>query len=423
MEAFLNSSANMTTQKILKTETPIRILFVSTHSPEGPDYGARLRSRHISELLSRLGEVTVVIAGAYEKYVPSTIPKPSVLKPSAIVPYQAWRIKWGMERLRFEFSGRNMNFHGVGASDADCLKMQEMVAKHDLVWLHGLRIANGFKQWHWPKSILDIDDIPSGYYTSILNQASGIKQKLRALRQIKIWKRHEALIFDRFDSMAVCSTEDHAHFGKSDRVFVVPNGFDIPTDPPARIRANPVRLGFVGTLEYAPNVNGLRWFIREVWPSLQKKIPGAVLRVMGKHSESPEWRATKNVEGLGWVENADLEMASWALTVVPIFEGGGTRVKISNAFSRKCPVVSTTLGAHGYDIQHDRELLLADSPADFATACERLITQPDEASRLANTAWESFLKKWTWDANIPRLQKIIKSTLDRQKKHEAKSKT
>jgi glycosyltransferase involved in cell wall biosynthesis len=355
----------------------------------------------------------VVVAGSYEKYVPDAVPRKGILKPREVMYFEDWPIGFGMGRLRHEFSSGNMNFHGVGASAADCRKVEGLVSQNDLVWLHGLRIANGFKRWRWPNSILDIDDIPSEFYKSVASQATGLKARLKAMRHIVLWKRHEARIMERFDSVGVCSHQDKNHFNNPNRVFVLPNGFDVPESTPVHAPSTPPRIGFIGTLEYSPNLNGLRWFIREVWPSIRHKLPGAALRIMGKHSESSEFTTTPGIEGLGWVADSDAEMATWACTVVPIFEGGGTRVKISNAFSRKCPVVSTSLGAHGYDVQSDRELLLADTPTDFAAACLRVMENPSLGDRIAETAWEAFLKKWTWEANLPTLQNLLKSTLAR----------
>jgi glycosyltransferase involved in cell wall biosynthesis len=108
-------------------------------------------------------------------------------------------------------------------------------------------------------------------------------------------------------------------------------------------------------------------------------------------------------------------MSTWTMTIVPIFEGGGTRIKISNAFGRKCPVVSTSLGAYGYDVTNQHELLFADSALDFARACLRLIEDPELSEQLANTAWEKFLKQWTWDANGPRLERAIRFVTERNR--------
>jgi glycosyltransferase involved in cell wall biosynthesis len=87
--------------------------------------------------------------------------------------------------------------------------------------------------------------------------------------------------------------------------------------------------------------------------------------------------------------------------VIPLRHGAGTRVKIADAFSRKCPVVSTRLGAFGYEVQHRQELLLADAPAEFAAACISLIKEPASGATMAERAFAAFLKNWTWDAIAP----------------------
>jgi glycosyltransferase involved in cell wall biosynthesis len=89
--------------------------------------------------------------------------------------------------------------------------------------------------------------------------------------------------------------------------------------------------------------------------------------------------------------------------VVPVRLGAGTRVKIAQGFSLKCPVVSTSFGAYGYDVKDRVELFLADTAETFAEACIRMICHPIEANAMANRAWEQFLRKWTWDAIAPRV--------------------
>jgi glycosyltransferase involved in cell wall biosynthesis len=89
--------------------------------------------------------------------------------------------------------------------------------------------------------------------------------------------------------------------------------------------------------------------------------------------------------------------------VVPIRMGAGTRVKIVHGFSRKCPIVSTSLGAHGYDVADGRELYLADSPEQFSSACIKAVREPKQAAEMADRAWREFLEKWTWEAVRPRV--------------------
>jgi len=388
-----------------------RILCLTSHAPQGQEHGARLRARHVLHQLSRFADVRLVLAGSYEKYAGEPDPQPNPSRPSHIFDFQPWDVQGMGERIRRELGSNYLNTHGVRASENDRRHLIELIHEHDLVWVHGLRVANGFNLWKWPKTILDIDDIPSEVNKTVMARAQGPVAKLRALRKLCQWKRHEARLFERFDAVAVCSDPDRAHFGNSERVFVVHNGFDVPSEALARLPSVPARIGFIGALTYAPNANGMRWFLRDVWPAILQQAPDTTLRLVGRNSANPEWTSFPNVQGLGWVADADSEMATWSITIVPVFEGGGTRVKISNAFSRKCPVVSTRLGAYGYGVANDRELLLADRAADFAAACLRILTDTSLSDRLAKTAWDAFLEKWTWDAAAPRLEQAMRFVL------------
>ncbi len=81
--------------------------------------------------------------------------------------------------------------------------------------------------------------------------------------------------------------------------------------------------------------------------------------------------------------------------IVPIKFGGGTRVKIAEGFARKCPVVSATIGAFGYGVRNGDELLLADRADDFASACVRLLRNPQLGEALSEKAHRLFLQQWT----------------------------
>jgi glycosyltransferase involved in cell wall biosynthesis len=396
-------------------QSVMKILYLTSHAPQGQEQGARLRARHILRVLSQFAEVRLVLAGAYEKSTETLEAHSNPSFPSEVYDFQPWSIGGVFDRIHRELGCRYLNTHGVKATDQDRRRLLILIREYDLVWVHGLRIANSFNLWRWPKTILDIDDIPSAVSKTGIVHGKDVEAKLRAFRRFRMWKRHEAHIFERFDAMAVCSEPDRAFFGNSERVFVIPNGFDAPSKILVRRPSSPVRIGFIGSLEYPPNAKGLRWFLQEVWPSILKSTPDATLRLVGRSSDDIEWAANRNVEGLGWVADADTEMSTWTMTIVPIFEGGGTRIKISNAFGRKCPVVSTSLGAYGYDVTNQHELLFADSALDFARACLRLIEDPELSEQLANTAWEKFLKQWTWDANGPRLERAIRFVTERNR--------
>ena len=120
----------------------------------------------------------------------------------------------------------------------------------------------------------------------------------------------------------------------------------------------------------------------------------------------------QDIDGLGYLDDATDEISSWSTMIVPIRVGGGTRVKIAEAFSRRCPVVSTTLGAFGYEVTDGVELVLADNSESFANACVRLINDRVLATKLSDTAWTRFLREWTWDSIGGSVEEVVRMCID-----------
>jgi glycosyltransferase involved in cell wall biosynthesis len=114
---------------------------------------------------------------------------------------------------------------------------------------------------------------------------------------------------------------------------------------------------------------------------------------------------------LGFVEDPASEIASWSAMVVPVLHGAGTRVKIADAFSRRCPVVSTPLGAFGYRVESGRELLIAGTASDFAAACISLIRNRETGKKMAEQAFKAFLQNWTWDSITPSVRAAAEEAL------------
>lgn len=391
--------------------TPPKILCLTSSNPAEPDNGGILRVRNIFQRLSRIGQVRLVLAGDFQDLsltIGSQLAGFELVDVMRFQPTGRWSLA---DCWRNEFDPGFLNTNHSQACPADRARLEQLIAGHDLVWVHNVQLANRFGLWRWPHSVLDIDDIPSSQYRTELAQAAGFPARLRARRQVRLWRRREEKLLERFDAVCVCSEPDRKLFGDSDRIFVLPNAFSTPAKLPERNPATPPRVGFVGDFRHPPNHQGMRWFTEKVWPHLLEKIPAARLRVMGKDGTAQPWLARNNIDVLGWVADTQGEMATWSLTVVPIFSGGGTRVKIAEAFSRKCPVVATSLGAYGYDVTDGRDLLLADSAENFTAKCLEILNQPATGQILAENAWKKFNENWTWDKQAERIDQVVQTIL------------
>lgn len=381
-----------------------KILYLTSHDLNAADYGAVLRARHTAQMLAQYGEVGVVLGSRHKDVLKNAFASQAGFELLHKIHFTPTQYSF-LRRQRQKLDRYFIDIEGCQTAPADCLKLKSLMGEHDLTWIHGLETASRFDIWRWPATVLDVDDIPSSLYRLRLSQSKNLYDKYWNMRQMLLWRRNEKQLSERFDAICVCSKLDRGLLGGGDKVYVLPNGFDAPRQNAIRHPVNPPQIGFVGTFIYWANCDGVRWFINHVWPRILEKVPQARLRLAGERGES--LFGGQNIDALGWVPDMEQEMANWSLSIVPVLAGGGTRIKILEAFSRKCPVVSTSLGAYGHDVQHERQLLISDSATGFAENCLRLLEQPAEGEWLAKNAWESFLRTGKWDNQAKCISHIV----------------
>lgn len=142
---------------------------------------------------------------------------------------------------------------------------------------------------------------------------------------------------------------------------------------------SPYDLAYVGTMWY-PNLHGLLWFIEKVLPRVRIRYPNTKLHIVG--SGSPSGKLLSAINGqksvVFWGQRRDERgiLAGAGVFVVPLFIGAGTRIKIMTAWSLEIPVVSTTIGAEGLSCKQGIDILIADSPDEFADCIIRLLSDP-----------------------------------------------
>ena len=390
-----------------------RILFVTGHCPYGPSYGGMLRTLHIARILRRCGELGMVLMPfrAIDATMLQKVRDEFDLR--AVLHLDKRTSRAISSRWKREIDPYSANTQGYTLGDEGSVIMDEIVKDYDLIWFHGITIPNSLGRRSWPCSILDVDDIKSQVYTGLAKGSGKWLSRVKAVRQAILWRRRERVLLDRFGILNVCCETDKLSLGDDARIHTIPNGFEAPTEEPLRLPASPPRIGFIGTLEYPPNVDGLRWFIKQVWPLIKAVRKDVRLRLVGLDTDAGISGEGSDIDGLGFVEDVSTEIAGWATSIVPINVGGGTRIKIAEAFSRKCPVVSTSLGAYGYQLESGRECLLADTPSDIANACLRLLDDRVYGDELAQRAWQRFCTEWSWEAIAPNVIAAVDACLTR----------
>lgn len=388
-----------------------RILYLTSCWPHEETFGGQLRALQIGRALQKVGQVTVAVVSSD---TPTTEVTRKTADEFAVEPPVRVDVEPNrglIPRLQWAFNPLFLNVHGCVANAVDRERLLNRIHDFDLVWVLNSRTPNILNQWHWPRAVLDIDDLPSAFQRTVSQNGAGLKEKLKAGIRMRLLQRRERFWKERFSVLSVCSETDRQSLGGGEHVHVIPNGFERPTREPQPHPGDPPRIGFIGLYSYSPNLEGMKWFVRECWPLVKAQVPLARLRLAGRDTDGPLKPNAQDVDALGYIDDPADEIATWSAMIVPVIHGAGTRVKIADAFSRKCPVVSTRLGAYGYDVKHGRELLLADDPKDFADACVSLVRDRAAASAMAERAYAAFLEKWTWDAIAPRVWAAVEDAL------------
>jgi glycosyltransferase involved in cell wall biosynthesis len=178
---------------------------------------------------------------------------------------------------------------------------------------------------------------------------------------------------------------------------VVPNVVRCPSPAGAAAAVKDGSLLFVGNFNHVPNVDGLAFFKDQVLPLLDGILPKVQVVVVGRSPVTDGARsAVAQLQQGGRfrfafdVPDCAPFYARSAASIAPIRFGGGTRVKIIESFAHRCPVVSTAKGCEGLDVEHGKQLLIADSPAEFAQACADLLRSPPLRQQIANTAYSFY---------------------------------
>jgi glycosyltransferase involved in cell wall biosynthesis len=203
-----------------------------------------------------------------------------------------------------------------------------------------------------------------------------------------------------------------------ERIVVVPNGVDpaywareAVAAPATEITPGTEALVFDGSMDYRPNVDAAQWMAREVWPIVRAARPRARLYIVGrKPTDAVEALARQpGVSVTGEVADPRKWVAAATVYVVPMRMGGGVRLKVLQAMSMGCAIVSTPMGAEGIEVRHGREMLVARNARDFAASTLVLLNDPYRRAQLGADARRTASERYAWEKLLPALDRLYPS--------------
>ena len=216
----------------------------------------------------------------------------------------------------------------------------------------------------------------------------------------------------------VCITKNDAESfrqnGCRKPVAVIPFGVE-PEDTP-QVEAEPDSLFHIGAMDWLPNQESIRWMLEEVWPVVHREVPQAKLYLAGR--KMPEQWMKAQIEGVsvvGEVPDAMYFIGSKKINVVPLLSGSGIRVKIIEAMSVGKTVVTTTVGAQGIDYTDGVNLLIANTPQEFASQIKRCLDDDDFCRRVGQAAEQLIAEQYNEGKLADQLLKFYNEKIEYEK--------
>jgi glycosyltransferase involved in cell wall biosynthesis len=261
-----------------------------------------------------------------------------------------------------------------------------------------------------PRLHLDLDDVESETRSRLaaLYRLNGDSDA--AQREEMEWRAFATLekrLLPTFDRVYVCSERDRQKLVERYRcrsVRVAPNAVRLPEREPTTTAAErPFTFLFVGTFGYYPNDDAAGFFCREVLPLLRETARGPFrVNVVGRGGgrEVQRLGSWPEVTVIGEVPDVAIYYRASDAVIVPVRSGGGTRIKVLEAFSFERPVVATTIGIEGIDAGDGAHAVIADTPAEFAAGCVRLMRNAGLAATLTTNAFELVRERYSLEALI-----------------------
>ncbi len=231
--------------------------------------------------------------------------------------------------------------------------------------------------------------------------------------------RYERWLFSHFERCAMVSESDRQAVKRvmpeyGDRVAVIPNGVDLDYHHVGIAAPVPNTLIFNGALSYFANYDAMEYFLGEIFPIIRGKFPGAQLTITGstKNVNIKGLPGKANVVFTGFLEDIRPAVASAWACVVPLRLGAGTRLKILEAMALGTPVVSTSKGAEGLNVTPEENILIADTPTDFAVQTIRLLGDPALRARLSKSARALVEAEYGWQAIGEKFVHLVESVVN-----------
>jgi glycosyltransferase involved in cell wall biosynthesis len=380
----------------------MKILFLSRWYPYPPDNGSKIRILNLLRHLSAQHQVDLISFASEPVDEAQIAPVQHFCRRVEVVPYRPFQ----PDRLKalmgfFAVQPRSV----IDTFNADLQQRVDQAHRErsfDLVIASQIDMAPYALRVTGAAKIFEEIELTT-LYEQFARQAHPLK---KARGGLTWWKssHYTVGLLKKFDGCTVVSEAERERvwqlLPKYQPIAIVPNGVNVAGYRNDFGSPEADTLIYSGALTYHANFDAVDFFLREIFPLVQAQRPQIKLRITGKVTGVPIERLPKtssdSVVFTGYLPDIRSAIAQSWISIVPLRLGGGTRLKILEALALGTPVIATSKGAEGLNLAPERDILLADSPTDFAAAILRLLEDPHLRARLSRNGRLAVETKYDW---------------------------
>jgi sugar transferase (PEP-CTERM/EpsH1 system associated) len=400
----------------------MRILFLAHRLPFPPDKGDKIRSFHLLAYL----------AARHEVHVACPIDNAADLEHVESLRCQVH----GLEFVRMDglfsklqrglalLTGQPVSLRAFYSrrlqSQVDSLLSR---LRFDCVFVYSSPMAQYvFRSRHWPdarrgmRMLADFIDVDSAKWSNYAASCPGVLQWPRRWlfrREARLLAAHECRVGREFDKVFLVTDAERNELPagvQQEKVLALANGVDLEyfshvPAPPAR----PARVAFTGVMDYWPNVEGVLWFVNEVWPMVRAANPDAHFDIVGRNP-SPAVRKLEANPGVcvtGFVPDVREHVSAAQVCVAPLRIARGVQNKVLEAMAMGRPVVCTPQALEGISADVGKEALVADDPLSFSRAINQLLSDPGKAAEIGTAGLAYVTRNHRWSDTLAALDELL----------------
>lgn len=384
----------------------MKILWLSHLVPYPPKAGVLLRSHHLVNELSKHHEVHLLafnqktlIEPYFESYEKGTAIALEKMKDICgrvhffDSPMDKSKLSKPFCAFKSLFTTYPYNINWLNHSAyGDMVRKWHAEEKYDLIHCDTISLAPYIEGIDDCLLSLDHHNVESHMLIRRAELNSNPVKKFYFKQEGKRVEKFEKKFCPQFDTNLTCSELDSIRFKAfcpNAEFTEIPNGVDINAFVPASIAPKPASLIFIGTLDWYPNTRAVRYIANEIWPKLKEIIPNVEVNIIGAGAPNDLVKISeveKNFNVLGFVDDLKPYLDNATAYVCPIDDGGGTKLKLLDAFASGKAVVAHQVACEGLRVEDGNQVLIANDPETYCMQIKKLVDDSALRERLEGNA-------------------------------------